>query len=202
IDPVVVGAQIVMALQTVVSRQTELTKEAAVVTVATFHAGVRNNIIPEEAELTGTIRTLDRDMQVAIHEKIKRTVSKVAESMGAEAETTISIGNPVTYNDPALTYQMLPTIQRVAGIHQVHLTKAVTGAEDFSMYALKMPSLFLFVGGMPLGADAAKAPPHHTPDFYVDDRGMKTGVRTLCHLALDYADQWKPEARPSALPGK
>jgi amidohydrolase len=165
IDPVVVGAHIVMALQTVVSRQTELTREAAVVTVATFHAGVRNNIIPEEAELTGTIRTLDRDMQMAIHEKIKRTVSKVAESMGAEAETTIAIGNPVTYNDPALTYQMLPTIQRVVGIHQVHLTKAVTGAEDFSMYALKVPSLFLFVGGMPLGADPAKAPPHHTPDF-------------------------------------
>lgn len=202
IDPVVVGSQIVMALQAVVSRQTELTKEAAVVTVATFHAGVRNNIIPEEAELTGTIRTLDRDMQEIIHEKIKRTVTKVAESMGAVAETTIAIGNPVTYNDPALTYQMLPTIQRVAGIHQVHLTKAVTGAEDFSMYALKVPSLFLFVGGMPNGADPAKAAPHHTPDFYVDDSGMKTGIRTLCHLALDYADQWKSEGTQASFPGK
>lgn len=202
IDPVVVGSQIVMALQTVVSRQTELTKEAAVVTVATFHAGVRNNIIPEEAELTGTIRTLDREMQAIIHEKIKRTVTKVAESMGAVAETTIDIGNPVTYNDPALTQQMLPTIQRVAGSQQVHLTKAMTGAEDFSMYALRVPSLFLFVGGLPKGADPAKAAPHHTPDFYVDDSGMKTGIRTLCHLALDFADQWKPEGTQATFPGK
>lgn len=191
IDPVVVGAQIIMGLQTIVSRQTDLTKEAAVVTVATFHAGVRNNIIPEEAELTGTIRTLDKEMQKAIHEKIKLMVTNIAESMGTTAETTIVIGNPVTYNDPELTAQMLPTIQKVAGTSNVHLTKAMTGAEDFSMYALKVPGLFLFVGGMPKGGDPAKAPAHHTPDFYVDDSAMKTGVRTLCNLALDFADQWK-----------
>lgn len=192
IDPVVVGAQIIMGLQTIVSRQTDLTKEAAVVTVATFHAGVRNNIIPEEAELTGTIRTLDREMQKIIHDKIRLTVTNIAESMGTVAETEIIIGNPVTYNDPELTTQMLPTLQKVAGINNVHLTKAVTGAEDFSMYALKVPGLFLFLGGMPKGSDPAKAAPHHTPDFYVDDSGMKTGVRTLCNLALDFADQWKP----------
>lgn len=192
IDPVVVGAQIIMGLQTIVSRQTDLTKEAAVVTVATFHAGVRNNIIPEDAELTGTIRTLDKDMQKIIHDKIRLTVTNIAESMGTVAETEIIIGNPVTYNDPELTAQMLPTLQKVAGINNVHLTKAVTGAEDFSMYALKVPALFLFLGGMPKGSDPAKAAPHHTPDFYVDDSGMKTGVRTLCNLALDFADQWKP----------
>ncbi len=202
IDPVVVGAQIVVALQTIISRQTDLTKEAAVVTVATFHAGVRNNIIPEEAELTGTIRTLDKDMQKIIHEKIKLTATKVAESMGAIAETEIIIGNPVTYNDPSLTAQMLPTIQRVTGEKNTHLVKAVTGAEDFSMYALAVPSLFLFVGGMPIGNDPAKAPAHHTPDFYVDDSGMKTGVRALCNLALDYADQWKGSGLMSNNPAK
>jgi amidohydrolase len=151
IDPVVVGAQIIMGLQTIVSRQTDLTKEAAVVTVATFHAGVRNNIIPEDAELTGTIRTLDKEMQKTIHDKIRLTVTNIAESMGTVAETEIIIGNPVTYNDPALTAQMLPTLHKVAGTENVHLTKAVMGAEDFSMYALKVPALFLFLGGMPKG---------------------------------------------------
>jgi len=192
IDPVVVGAQIIMGLQTIVSRQMDLTKEAAVITVATFHAGVRSNIIPEEAELTGTIRTLDKDMQKIIHEKIRVTVSHIAESMGTTAETEIIIGNPVTYNDPELTAQMLPTLQKVAGMNNVHLTKAVTAAEDFSKYALKVPGLFLFLDGMPKGNDPANAAPHHTPNFYVDDSGMKTGIRTLCNLALDFADQWKP----------
>ncbi|MEP7322275.1 MAG: amidohydrolase [Saprospiraceae bacterium] len=191
VDPVLVGSEIVMALQNIVSRQVELTKEAAVITVATFHSGVRNNIIPEEAELTGTIRTLDTGMQSIIHQKIILTATKIAESLGAVAEVQITRGYPVTYNDPALTSKMLPTIQRVIGEKNTELVKAVTGAEDFSMYALKVPGLFLFVGGTPEGTDINKAPSHHTPDFYVDDKGMKTGIRTLCNLALDYADQWK-----------
>jgi amidohydrolase len=191
VDPVVVGSEIVMALQTIISRQTDLTKEGAVITVATFHAGVRGNIIPEDAELTGTIRTLDTSMQRIIHEKITLTATKIAESMGAEAIVQISRGYPVTYNDPALTSLMLPTIQRVTD-NKADLVKAVTGAEDFSYYALKVPGLFLFVGGMPSGNDPNLAPSHHTPDFFVDDKGMKTGVRTLCNLALDYADKWKP----------
>jgi amidohydrolase len=190
IDPVVVGSEIVMALQTIVSRQTDLTKEAAVVTIATFHSGVRGNIIPEEAELTGTIRTLDTGMQRIIHEKIILTATKIAESMGAVAITQITRGYPITFNDAALTSQMLPTLQRVTG-NKADLSKAYTGAEDFSYYALKVPGLFLFVGGMPEGNDPKLAPSHHTPDFYVDDKGMKTGIRTLCNLALDYADQWK-----------
>ncbi|MBL0113822.1 MAG: amidohydrolase [Saprospiraceae bacterium] len=191
VDPVVIGSEIVMALQTIISRQVDLTKEAAVVTVATFHAGVRNNIIPEDAELTGTIRTLDTGMQRIIHQKIRLIVANIAESMGAEAETEIIMGYPVTYNDPALTDLMLPSIKRVTGEKNTHLIKAVTGAEDFSKYALKVPGLFLFVGGMPAGNDINLAPSHHTPDFYVDDKGMKTGIRALCNLAIDYADQWK-----------
>lgn len=191
IDPVVVGAQIVMGLQTIVSRQTELTKEAAVVTVAMFHGGVRNNIIPEEVELGGTIRTLDKDMQEKIHEKIELTATKIAESMGATAKLTIHPGYPLTYNDPALTEQMVPTLKRVLGDKNVHLIKAVTGAEDFSFFGLKVPSLFLFLGGMPAGADRSKAPAHHTPDFYVDDSAMSHGIKTLCNLVLDYGDSWK-----------
>ena len=202
IDPVVVGAQIVMGLQTIVSRQTELTKEAAVVTVAMFHGGVRNNIIPEEVELGGTIRTLDKEMQAKIHEKIKLTATKIAESMGATATLTIHPGYPLTYNDPALTEQMLPTLKKVVGDKNVHLIKAVTGAEDFSVFGLKVPSLFLFLGGMPAGTERSKAPSHHTPDFYVDDTSMKHGVKTLCNLVLDYADSWKGASLMSNAPGK
>ncbi|MEP7269128.1 MAG: amidohydrolase [Saprospiraceae bacterium] len=202
IDPVVVGAEIIMGLQTIISRQTELTKEAAVLTIATFHSGVRNNIIPEDAELTGTLRTLDKDMQKIIHEKIKLTASKIAESMGAEAEINIGTGYPVTYNNPELTQQMLPTVQRVAGEKNVHNIKAMTGAEDFSFFAEKVPALFLFVGGMPAGNDPKMAPSHHTPDFYVEDSGMKTGIRTLCNLALDYADNWKGTGLMSPAPVK
>ena len=202
IDPVVVGAEIVMALQTIVSRQIDLTNEAAVITIATFHSGIRGNIIPEEAELTGTIRTLDTTMQRIIRERIILTATKIAESMGAVADVVISTGYPVTFNNPALTEQMLPTIKRVAGDKNTHLVKAVTGAEDFSYFALKVPSLFLFVGGMPSGNDPNLAPSHHTPDFFVDDKGMKTGIRTLCNLALDYADQWKGATIMGANPTK
>lgn len=190
VDPVVIGAEIIMALQTIVSRQIDLTNEAAVVTVATFHAGVRNNIIPEDAELTGTIRCLDTGMQWQVHRKIKAIVSAIAEGMGATAETEIEIGNPVTYNNPALTDQMLPTLKRVAGDKNVILSKPGTPAEDFSKYAQIVPALFISLGGMPVGGDPKTAPAHHTPDFYVDDSCMKTGVRTLCNLAIDYADKW------------
>lgn len=190
VDPITVGAQIVQGLNNIISRQTELTKEAAVISVGKFEAGVRNNIIPEEATLIGTIRTLDPDMQQIIFERIRRTATNIAESAGATAEVDINEGVPITYNDPDLTAQMLPTIQRTAGAENVILSKAVTGAEDFSFYAMKVPSLFLFLGGMPKGQDPAEAAPHHTPDFYIDDSGLDLGVRTLCNLTLDYMS-WK-----------
>lgn len=190
IDPITVGAQIVQGLNNIIARQTELTKEAAVITVGKFAAGVRNNIIPETAELTGTIRTLDTKMQDLIHEKIKLTAESIAMSAGAKAEVEIRRGVPVTYNDPALTDQMLPSIQKVAGNKNVHLVNAVTGAEDFSFYAQKAPALFLFLGGMPEGVERKDSAPHHTPDFYVDDAGMKLGVRTFCYLTVDYMNQF------------
>ncbi len=186
IDPITISAQIIQGLQHIVSRQTHLTKEAAVISIGKIEGGVRSNIIPEEVQMIGTIRTLDEEMQKTIHEKIRLTATKIAESWGATAEVIIEKGYPVTYNDPELTAQMLPTLQRTAGVENVILSKARTGAEDFSFYAREVPGLFLFVGGLPEGKDPAEAGPHHTPDFYIDESGMKLGVKTLCNLTLDY----------------
>lgn len=188
VDPIVTAAQIILGLQTIVSRQTELTKEAAVITVGKIDGGVRNNIIPEEVTMIGTIRTLDTKMQKIVHEKIKKTAELIAESAGATAEVTINTGYPVTYNDPDLTSEMIPTLQRVAGKENVVLSRAVTGAEDFSFLAREAPGLFLFLGGMPKGTDPKTVPSHHTPDFYIDEGGMKLGVRTLVNLTLDYME--------------
>ena len=185
-DPIVTAAQIVMGLQTTVSRNAQLTKAAAVVTIGKIDAGVRGNIIPERATMIGTIRTLDTAMQNQLHKDIERVATNIAESTGAKATVTIVRGNPVTYNDPALTEQMLPTLKRVAGADKVILTDAVTGAEDFSYYAREVPGLFVFVGGM----DPTKSPddvaPHHTPDFYIDESGLRTGVEAYVNVALDY----------------
>ena len=190
IDPVVVSAQIINGLQTIVSRQMELTKAPAVISVGSIHGGVRSNIIPEEVEMIGTIRTLDYDMRKIIHQKIAHTATKIAESSGAEAEVTIRKGYPITYNDPDLTALMEPTLKRVAGEDNIIYMDPITGAEDFSFFQEKIPGLFFFIGGMPPGMDPAKAAPHHTPDFYVDDAGMLLGIRAFCNLIFDYASQW------------
>ncbi len=202
VDPVVIGSQIVNALQTIVSRQIDISTAPAVVTVATFHAGVRGNIIPEEAELGGTIRCLDANIRKQVHEKIKHIAITVAESMGGTAEPIIEVGYPVTYNDPALTAQMLPTFKRVLGDNNVTLSKAIMPAEDFSFFGQKVPALFVSLGGMAAGSDPTKAPAHHTPDFYVDDSCMKYGIKVFCNFVLDYGDQWKPMALMSAAPAK
>ncbi|MBX2927154.1 MAG: amidohydrolase [Saprospiraceae bacterium] len=186
VDPVIVAAQIIQGLQFIVSRQTELTKEAAVISVGRIQGGVRNNIIPEEVEMEGTIRTLDKDMQAKLHADIHRTATNIAESMGATAEVEIFKYVPVTYNDPKLTDEMLPIIIATAGRENIILSRAITGAEDFSFFAREVPGLFLFVGGMKPGQDPATAAPHHTPDFVIDESGMLLGVRTLCNLTLDY----------------
>jgi amidohydrolase len=186
VDPIVAASQIITGLQTIISRQTELTKEGAVISIGLIRGGVRSNIIPEEVELIGTIRTLDVEMQKKIHEKIKLTATKIAESSGAVAEVNITRGYPITFNDLDLTSQMLPTVQEVAGKENVKLVDARTGAEDFSFYAQKIPGLFLFLGGMPKGQNPEEAASHHTPDFFIDESSMKLGVRTLCNLAIDY----------------
>ncbi len=186
IDPVVVSAQIISGLQTIVSRQTELTKNPAVISVSVINGGVRSNIIPEDVTMLGTIRTLDTGMQRIIHEKIALTASKIAEASGATAETSIDKKTLVTYNDPSLTKKMVPSFIKAAGEENVSETEAVTGAEDFSFFAEKVPSIFFFIGGMEKGKDPKKAFPHHTPDFVLDESGMKTGVKAFCHLVFDY----------------
>lgn len=185
-DPIVVSAQIISALQTIVSRQTDLTKEAAVITIGRIQAGVRENIIPEEAFMAGTIRTLDKDMQEKIHEKLVLTATKIAEASGATAEVTITKKTPVTYNDIALTEKMVSSLQKAAGAENVVRINAVTGAEDFAYYQENVPGFFFFVGAMPGDQNLDKVPAHHTPDFMLDERGMLTGLKAMLQVTLDY----------------
>jgi amidohydrolase len=179
---------IINGLQTTVSRQAELIKDPAVVSVGAIHGGVRNNIIPEEVNMEGTIRTFDEGMREKIFSDIERTATMIAASQGATAEVTINKGYPVTYNDPELTSRMLPTLQSTAGEENVLLRNAITGAEDFSFYQKEVPGLFFFLGGMPKGMDVNEAFPHHTPDFFVTDDSMLLGIRTFCNLVIDYPE--------------
>lgn len=187
IDPVVTAAQIIMGLQTIVSRQVKLTDDAAIVTVGTIKGGVRYNVIPADVELSGTIRALNKKTQEQLWAAIRRTAKGIAESAGATAEVNIEPYVPVTFNDPPLTARMLPTLQAVAGgASNVKEIKAVTGAEDFSYYQEKAPGLFLFVGGMTPGTDPATTADHHTAGFKLDESGFTLGVKTLATLAADY----------------
>ncbi len=186
IDPITVSSQIVQGLNNIIARQTELTKEAAVISVGKIKGGLRANIIPEEVEMIGTIRTLDTEMQGIIHDKIRTTAVNIAQSAGATAEVTIDVGYPVTVNDPELTRRMLPSLFKAAGEDNVHVVPPITGAEDFSFFAREVPGLFWFTGGTPKDVAPEDAPPHHTPDFYIDDTGMITGVKALTQVTLDY----------------
>ncbi len=186
IDPIVVSAEIIQGLQTIISRQVNLTDFPAVITVGKIVSGVRANIIPELAEMVGTIRTLDTGMQRQIYQKIALTATKIAESGGATAEVRIENKTPVNYNNPALTAWALPSLQEAAGAGNVSEHKPRTGAEDFGFFAQKIPCFYFFLGGMPKGGDEKTAPSHHTPDFYVDESGMKLGVKAFCYLVLDY----------------
>jgi amidohydrolase len=184
IDPIVVGSQIVVALQTIVSRGVDITALPAIVTVGQFQAGVRNNIIPDSARLVGTIRTFDDGMQADIHAKLTRIAEKTAEAAGTTAQVTIRKGYPVTVNNPALTARMLPTLERVAP-DAVKESELITGAEDFTYFQREVPGLFFFLGITP-AAQVGKAPQNHSPLFVVDEAALPTGVRALAHLAIDY----------------
>lgn len=185
IDPVVIGAQIIEGLQTIVSRQSELTKNPVVISTTIFKGGVRENIIPEEVTLAGTIRTLDTAMQKDVWMKIERTVKNIAEASGATATVDFESKTLVTYNDPELTRKMLPSLKTATNNNVIEMD-AVTGAEDFSFFAAKIPSLFFYLGGMSPSTQSKNAAPHHTPDFYIDEAGMKTGIKAFCLLVLDY----------------
>ena len=186
VDPIAVSAQIIAGLQNIISRQTDLTQEAAVITVGMIRGGIRSNIIPEEVTMVGTIRTLDTAMQRDIHKRIRRTAELIAESAGATAEVMITEGYPITYNDRKLTSKASDVLKNTFGDERVLLTKALTGAEDFSFYAREVPGFFFFVGACPGGNDPKLAPSHHTPDFIIDEGSILTGMKAILHLTVDY----------------
>ena len=187
VDPIVVASQIVLGLQTIASRQLDVTATPSIITIGTFHGGVRSNIIPDEVELSGTIRTFLPEVRRDIERRIRHTVEHIATSAGATAEVEIDYGYPVTVNDPELTMQMLPTLERVSD--SVKQTAKITGAEDFSYFANEVPGLFIFLGVAPPDADLATVPRNHSPYFYADEAALLTGVRALASLAVDYMVQ-------------
>jgi len=186
IDPIVTASQMINSIQTIVSRNMPLTEAAAVVTIGSIHGGVRSNIIPESLYMLGTIRTLDENMKKIVLKRLEEIVKNVAEANNAKAKVTYLVSYPITYNDPDLYNQMLPTLKRINGDENVGTMNAITGAEDFSFFQEKVPGMYYFIGGAKKGTDPQKAAPHHTPDFYVDDTAMITGLKSMSSLALDY----------------
>ncbi len=186
VDPITVAAQIVLGLQTIPSRQMDLTTAPSIVTIGMIRGGVRLNIIPDSVELVGTIRTLDPTQRTDIHARIRRTAERIAESAGATADVRIDLGADVTYNDPDLTRAMLPTLARIAGEKQVVEIQPQTTAEDFSAFQSRIPGLYFFLGIVPEGQDAAAAPRNHSPLFFVDEAALTLGVRAMGQLAVDY----------------
>tara|TARA_B100001146_G_scaffold225223_2_gene248181 strand:+ start:21922 stop:23214 length:1293 start_codon:yes stop_codon:yes gene_type:complete len=184
VDPIMAGVKIVDGLQTIISRESPLTQEAAVLSIGKFSSGVRSNIIPEEAQIIGTLRTLDRDMQKMINRRMEEMVPAIAKVYRAEATIDIEKGYPITYNDPELTSKMLPSLKKAAGEDKVIEIKAITGAEDFSFFAEEIPGLYFFLGGKAPGDN--NPAPHHTPDFRIDEAGMLLGVKAFVQLSMDY----------------
>lgn len=186
VDPIVAAAQIINNVQTLVSRQVDITKAPAVVSFGIVEGGVRNNIIPDDVYLEGTIRNFDMDNRAEIFKRLRSTAEHTAQSTGATADVHIHEGYPVTYNNPTLTSSMLPTMQRVAGNDNVKESALVTGAEDFSFYAQETPGLFVFLGITPHGQNAAEAPSNHSPFFYADEAALKTGTELYINWVFDY----------------
>jgi amidohydrolase len=186
VDPIVVASQIVGALQTITSRQTDVTLAPAVVTIGTIRGGTRFNIVPDSVVMEGTVRAFDERMQQDIHERIRRTAARIAEASGATAEATVTIGNPVTFNDPALVERMLPTLRRAAGDANVGTAQVTTTAEDFALYQKRVPGVFVFLGITPRDADLATVAANHSPRFVVDEAALPTGVTALVGLAVDF----------------
>ncbi len=191
VDPIVISSQIVLGLQTIISRQVDVTLEPAVVTIGAIKGGVRDNIIPDSVEMLGTVRTFNEEMRADIHVRIRNTVELIAKSAGASAQVHFDNAYPVTVNDIALTERMVPTLERVAGKEHVFVGQKITGYEDFSYYQQKVPGFFYFVGITPRridqsGVDVKHSAPNHSPRFFVDESALLLGVRSLAHLTLDY----------------
>ena len=186
VDPIVASSQIIMATQTIASRQVDVTKTPSVISFGAINGGIRSNIIPDSVELIGTIRTFDQTMRADIKKRLAKTADLVAESAGAKADVHIDHGYPVTVNNVALTQKMTPTLARIAGADNIITTDLITGAEDFSYYALETPGLFYFLGVTPKGQNAKTAPSNHSPQFYVDESALQLGVESLSQLVVDY----------------
>ena len=186
VDPIVVGSQVVLGLQTIVSRKMNLTEEPSVVTVGSFQAGNRSNIIPDEAKMEGTIRTFDEKHREEIHQFVEKITTLIAESGGAKAHVHIAKGYPVTVNDEALTNWAVPVLKRIATEATVGVCPKTCGAEDFAYYQQQVPGVFFFIGCTPRDQDCKYAPSNHSPRFYVDESGLKVGVKSLAALALDW----------------
>jgi amidohydrolase len=184
VDPILISAKIIDGLQTIISREARLTDEAAVITVGKITSGTRFNIIPESAEMIGTVRTLDPKMRAMIEKRMKEMSETIAKAYGGEATITFQNNTSITFNDPDLTAQILPSLHNVAGEANVQLMKATTGGEDFSYFQEEVPGVYFFLGGMTPGS--TEAFPHHTPDFKIDDSGMLLGVRAFTQITLDY----------------
>ncbi|MDO8678822.1 MAG: amidohydrolase [Acidobacteriota bacterium] len=186
IDPIVIGSQVVMALQTIISRTVNITEAPAVVTVGRFTGGNRSNIVPEEVELEGTVRAFDEGVRKDIHQRIRSIATHLSEAAGGSATVEFGLGYPVTRNDPALTERMIPTLRRVAGADNVRLGPLTGTAEDFSFFQQKVPGMFIFLGVTPRDQDHTKVPQNHSPLFFADESALPVGVKVMSNLAIDY----------------
>ncbi|KKL68810.1 hypothetical protein LCGC14_2121270 [marine sediment metagenome] len=186
VDPIVAASQIIMATQTISSRQVDVTKAPSVISFGAINGGVRLNIIPDNVELIGTIRTFDQAMRADIKKRLTKTAQLVAESAGAKADVHIDHGYPVTVNNVGLTQKMTPTLAKVAGQSNIITTDLITGAEDFSYYALETPGLFFFLGVTPQGQNAKTAASNHSPQFFADEKALQLGVNAMTQLVVDY----------------
>ena len=187
VDPILISAKIIDGLQTIISREAELTNEAAVITVGKITSGTRFNIIPESSEMIGTVRTLDPKMREMIETRMKEMVEGIAKAYGGEASIIFQNNTSITYNDEALTARILPSLQTVAGVENVVIMKATTGGEDFSFFQEKVPGVYFFLGGMTAGN--SESFPHHTPDFMIDESGLLLGVKAFTQISIDYLNQ-------------
>src|SRR5690606_9341128 len=186
VDPITVSAQVITSLQTIVSRQLDLTRSPAIVTIGSIHGGVRNNIIPDSVVMHGTLRVFDPEMRGELHDLVRRTASETAAANGASATVTITEQTAVTWNEPALTARMVPALERAAGAENVSLGRQTTTAEDFSYFQERVPGVFVFLGVTPEDADPATVAPNHSPRFFVDERALPVGVRVMAGLAVEF----------------
>ena len=188
IDPIVAAADLIGTAQTIVSRRTDVARLPAVVTFGAIKGGIRYNIIPDDVEMVGTIRTFDAGMREKIFADLHNVSEHVAAAHGARAEVNLpeGEGNPATINDPALTAKMLPSLQAVVGAQNVYEPPLQMGSEDFSLFGQKAPAMFFFVGSTAKGIDPATAPSNHSPEFSLDESALDVGLRALLQLSLDY----------------